>query len=93
MRLITVRIQPAMPGLTPEGLTSILDVAGIRVEHVYADVSHSATRIAVYVRVEAADGGPTVDAVIAALTPVAGEDRLVQARTHSWASVTRGRFW
>lgn len=87
MRLITVHIHPSVPGLTVEDLASVLGVAGVQVEHVYADVSDAASRIAVYVRMEAAEAGPTVDAVIGALTPVAGEDRLVQARTHSWAEV------
>lgn len=90
MRLITVHIHPSVPGLTVEELASVLGVAGVQVEHVYADVSDAASRIAVYVRTEAAGAGSTVEAVIDALTLVAGEGRQVRARTHSWAEVAGG---
>jgi len=87
MRLITVRIQPSVPDLSAESMGTVLDAAGVRAEHVYVDVTGSVTRIAVYVRCEALELGPTADAVLAALAIAAGEDRLVQARTHSWADV------
>lgn len=85
MRLITVRIQPSLPRDLLATLAPTLKRAGVDTEHFYADTTDSFTRIGLYVRCEDSELNRTADAVVEALTPVAGEDRLVRAQFHPLA--------
>lgn len=94
MRLITVLIEPSLPHTSAERLTSVLKRAGVEAEYVYVDVADAVTRLGLFVRCQTPELERMAEAVVAALAPLAGDDRLVQAQTHSWAAAPgEGTTW